>query len=105
MNESTARRLVVPAAESRDVLTEILFNGAQIAPIDPAKPRIIPICALLNPSPPSDGGAWRYRAATGSHAPQTAYCRNIISDNRNVAVPTLPRPPFSKLGVISFPAC
>ena len=29
MNESTARRLVVPAAESRDVLTEILFNGAQ----------------------------------------------------------------------------
>ena len=29
MNETTARRLVVPAAESRDVLTEILLDGAQ----------------------------------------------------------------------------
>ena len=32
MNETTARRLVVPAAESRDVLTEILLDGARCLP-------------------------------------------------------------------------
>ena len=58
------------------------MKGDAMAPIDPASPKISPICPPVNPSPPSATGADRYRPAKGSQAPQTAYWRNIMIDNR-----------------------
>src|SRR5678815_4253284 len=58
------------------------MKGEQIAPIDPARPRMVPICVPVKPRPPPDTGAVRYRPARGSQAPQTAYCRNIIRERR-----------------------
>ena len=58
------------------------MNGAVTAPIDPARPRIQPICVPVNPSPPPETGVPRYMARIGSHSPQTAYWRNIMIDSR-----------------------
>src|ERR1043166_3708177 len=58
------------------------MNGEQMAPIDPASPRMVPIWVPVKPRPPSAVPAVRYRAASGSQAPQTMYWRNIISERR-----------------------
>ena len=49
------------------------MKGAAIAPIDPARPKIIPISDPVNPNPPSEILAERYLAVTGSQAPHKAY--------------------------------
>ena len=49
------------------------IKGAAIAPIEPARPNIIPICDPVNPSPPSEILADKYLAVTGSQAPHKAY--------------------------------
>src|SRR5258708_4213104 len=51
------------------------MNGARIAPIAPTA-NIVPICLGLNCNGPD-----RYDHNSGSHAPQIAYCKNIISDS------------------------
>ena len=58
------------------------IKGAATAPIEPANPRIIPISDPEKPRPPSATPAERYLAVTGSHAPQRAYCKNIIVPRR-----------------------
>src|SRR4026209_2085763 len=58
------------------------MNGAAIAPIEPARPRMVPICVPVKPNPPPALLEVRDRAAGGSQAPHTAYCRNIISERR-----------------------
>src|SRR5439155_23769844 len=60
------------------------MNGEAMAPIEPARPRISPIWEPVNPRPPSLDEAERYRPASGSHAPHTAYWRNIIKERRRM---------------------
>ena len=62
------------------------IKGAAMAPIEPANPRIMPICGPVKPSPPSAIGADKKRAVTGSHAPQSAYWRNIMAPKREFFV-------------------
>src|SRR5438445_2129704 len=60
------------------------MNGEALAPIEPARPRISPIWEPVNPSPRSWDEAERYRPANRSHAPDTAYWRNIIKERRRM---------------------
>ena len=55
------------------------INGAAMAPIEPARPSIIPIWDPVKPRPPSDILADKYLAVTGNQAPHNAYCKNIMA--------------------------